>query len=299
MRILVLVNPAAGGGRAGRAAPLVQGYLESRGVRADFAAPETAVALCRRAAAAAGEGYGVVAALGGDGTFHHLLAGALGTGVNLAFLPGGHGNDLARGLDLPVDAVAAARVLARGTARPMDVLRARFPGGAERVYAGAGGIGLDAEAARLANGAYRRLPGALRYVAAALEALRRFPPFELEAELDGRPLRARVLLAAAANGPCYGAGVRIAHGARMDDGELDLVLVAPLGVREILELLPRALGSADLRSPAVVRLRGRRVRLRTDRPVRFQADGEPGDAAPEEIEVLPGAVRMMVPRGAG
>jgi diacylglycerol kinase (ATP) len=292
-RILVLVNPAAGAGRAGRAAPLVKSYLATRGIRADFTAPESSAALRRRAERAVAEGYGVVAALGGDGTFHQLLAGALGTGITLGFLPAGHGNDLARGLGLPLEPIAAARTLARGTAMPKDVLRTRFADGTSIVYAGAGGIGLDAEAAVLANGRYRHLPGAMRYVAGALAELGSFRPLEVEAELDGALLRARVLLAAVANGPCYGAGVRIAPEARMDDGRLDLALVAPLDWTEIAELLPRALTTGDIREPAVVRRQGRKLRLRTDRPARFHADGELAGDAPEEIEVLPAAVRII------
>lgn len=295
-RILVLVNPVAGGGRAGRVAPLVESYLGRRGVRARFRAPEGASAMRRHAERAAGEGFEIVAALGGDGTFHQVLAGAYGTGVTLGLLPAGHGNDLARGLGLPLDAIAAAREFARGIARPLDLLRARFADGSSRVYAGAGGLGLDAEATRQASGRFRRLPGAMRYVAGALAALATFVPLELEAALDGEPLRARVLLAAAANGPCYGAGVQIAPQARMDDGLLDLALVAPLAWTEMAALLPRALTSGDLRSPAVVRRQGRRLRLQTDRLARFQADGELLGDAPEEIEVLPAAVPMVWPR---
>lgn len=293
-RILVLVNSGAGAGRAGRVAPLVESYLATKGVRADFVSPESSAELRRRAERAAAEGYTIVAALGGDGTFHQALAGAFGAGVTLGFLPAGHGNDLARGLGLPLEPVAAARAFARGSAVPVDLLRARFADGTSIVYAGAGGVGLDAEAATFANGRYRRLPGAMRYVAGALAMLGSFRPLEVEAELDGLPLRARVLLAAAANGPCYGAGVRIAPEARMNDGRLDLALVAPLGWMEIAELLPRAVTSGDIREPAVVRRQGRRLKLRTDRPARFHADGELVGHAPEEIEVLPAAVRIIV-----
>jgi diacylglycerol kinase (ATP) len=292
----VLVNPAAGAGRAGRVASRVESYLEARSLRADFVAPESAAELRRRAERAAAAGYTIVVALGGDGTFHQALAGAFGTGVTLGFLPAGHGNDLARGLGMPLEPVAAARAFARGLAAPMDLLRARFADGTSMVYAGAGGIGLDAEAAALANGRFGWLPGPMRYVAGALASLGSFRPLEVEAELDGLPLRAQVLLAAAANGPCYGAGVRIAPEARMDDGRLDLALVAPLGWMEIAELLPRAVTSGDIREPAVVRRQGRKLKLRTNRSARFHADGELVGDAPEEIEVLPAAVRIVCPR---
>ena len=95
----------------------------------------------------------------------------------------------------------------------------------ETVFVGAGGAGLDAEAAQLANTRFKRWPGVTRYIAGALWAWRDFRAVEFEAIIDDVPWRGRAMFAAVANGPCYGSGVRIAPLAQMDDGWLDITIV--------------------------------------------------------------------------
>jgi diacylglycerol kinase (ATP) len=295
-KTLVLVNPAAGGGRARHAQPRVADYLRRRGVRADFVAPADSAELRGRAASAAGEGYTHVVALGGDGAFHDVVNGAFG-GVVLGVFPAGNGNDIAAGLGIPEDPVAAAALFLRAAPRPVDVLRARCAGAEPRLYIGAGGMGLDAEAAQLVTTRFRRLPGAARYVAAALWALTRFEPLRLEVELDGRPVPAEggALFVAVANAPAYGAGVKIAPGARMDDGFLDVTLIGALPWTRVLEALPIVLREGPPRWPEIRRLRGRRIRLRAERPALFHGDGEVLGRSPVEVDVLHHAVRVVAP----
>ena len=291
-RLLVLVNPTAGHGRARRVAPDVAGYLRSQGAVADFAESRSGDDLERRAAEAAAQGYTHVVALGGDGAFHHLLNGAFGHDVVLGFFPCGNGNDIALGLEIPTEPVAAAHAFLRAAPAPVDVLRARCTGGRERLFIGAGGMGLDAEAARLVHGRFRRLPGVVRYVAAALWTLASFEPMDMRIEIDGRPWSGRVLWAAVANAPSYGAGVKIEPAARMDDGWLNLVLVGDMPWTQLVEAIPPVLLTGDVRLPEIQRYRARHIRLEAERKALLHGDGELLGEAPAEIEVVPGAVRV-------
>ncbi len=298
IKTLVVVNPAAGGGRARRAEPLLAGLLRKHGWPAEFFRSSSAADIRRIARAGAESGYGVVAVLGGDGAFHHAVNGAFGTNVVFGLFPAGHGNDIARALGISPDPLAAAEVFLHGWPRRVDLLRARFTGRGEEYYLGAGGLGLDAEAARLVNTRFKRLPGALRYIAAALWAKRTFQPLELEVEMDGAeaPQAAGpVLFAAVANSPWYGAGVCIAPAAKNDDGELNVTLVGALPWLRILEAIPVALRTGDLRWPEIQRCTGRRVvlRVRGGRAALFHGDGEVLGEAPVEIEVLPGAIGII------
>ncbi len=297
-KTLILVNPAAGGGRAKRAQPQVADYLQRQGFKADFAESQSAEDLQRLAAEASAAGYGCVVALGGDGAFQQVVKGTLGAGVTLGFFPAGGGNDIAGALGIPKDPVAAAHVFLHSQPRPMDVARARLAQGTTSFYVGGGGLGLDAEAARLANGKFRHLPGAARYVAGALWALAAFQPFHLEAEMDSKPAAAAggpLLFAAVANTPTYGAGVKIAPAAEIDDGLLDITLVRDLSWTRVIEMIPVMLRTGDVRWPEIQRFRARRVWLKADRRVPFHGDGEVLGEAPVEIENLPGAIRVVAP----
>jgi diacylglycerol kinase (ATP) len=297
-KTLILVNPVAGGGRARNAQRRVAEYLRGQGVQAEFVESRSAEGLRPRAAEAAAAGYGRIAALGGDGSFQQVVKATLGSEAVLGFLPAGGGNDIAEALGIPQEPVAAAYVFLHGQPRRMDVLRAHFTGGHAAVYVGGGGLGLDAEAAGLANGKFRRLPGAARYVAGALWALATFEPFLIEVELDGQSIAGEsgpVIFAAVANTPTYGAGVKIAPTAETDDGLLDVILVRALPWTRLVELIPVVLRTGDIRAPEVRRFRARRVRLETNRPALFHGDGEVLGEAPVEIETLPGAIRVLAP----
>ncbi len=297
-KVLVLVNPVAGRGRAWRVQPQVAEYLRLQGHPAEFVESQSGQDFERHAAAAVAAGYTTVVALGGDGSFQHLVKATLGANVVLGFFPAGGGNDVAGALGIPIDPVEAAYAFLRSRPRAVDMLRARFANGKTAHYVGGGGLGLDAEAARLANGKFRGWPGAARYIAGALWALASFEPFPIDVEIDGKPVvtkDSRVLLAAVVNTPTYGAGIKIAPTAEIDDGLLDVVLVGKLGWARLVEALPVLLRTGDLRWPEVRRFRGRRVCLRTGRPVAFHGDGEVLGEAPVEIETLAGAIRVAAP----
>jgi diacylglycerol kinase (ATP) len=293
-RVLLIVNPAAGGGAARRSASAIASLLRKHSVSLELVESLSASDLYARAARAAADGFRVVAVLGGDGALHHAVNGAFGTGVDLAIFPAGNGNDAARGLDIPLDPIAAVHAFLHGRPHAIDLLHARFASGETRYIVSAGGLGLDGEAARLAATHFHRLPGPVRYVAAALWVLARFQPAQMEVEWDEGNWRGPLLLAAVANGPSYGAGLRIEPAARMDDGMLNLVLAAPMPRLRVLEAFPILLRDGNLNWPEIRRIRSRRVALRPLRRLScFHGDGElPGDA-PVEIEVAPSAARFI------
>ncbi len=292
---LVIVNPSAGRGRAARARQTVESYWRQQGVTAEFCAAASPEEARRRSAEAAAAGYSCVIALGGDGTAHDVINGVASTGALVGILPAGGGNDLARALGLPLDPVEAAHALLHATPRRIDLLRVTFAGGRACLYAGAGGAGIDAEAARLGNTRFRRLPGVARYVAAALAAFRESRPLEVTLHANGATRTFRALLVAVANSPSYGSGVIIAPDAVLDDGWMDLAIVAPLDWSHVLDGLLLALRSGDIRWPEMHRLRARKLRLETDRPAIFHGDGEVLGETPLEIEVLPAAIEVLAP----
>ncbi len=295
---VVFVNRFAGAGRAGKYLPGVRHVFETEKIPVEFVLTETTEELESRARAAIIEGRRFLLAMGGDGTVQGLANAAYGNDVLLGVLPAGGGNDFALALGLPKDPVEAARAVLSGQPRSVDLLCARTGDGRERFYVGGGGVGLDVEAARHAAGTYRRLPGRLRYVASALRAWREFTPLNVRAEFPGsdRPaLEARVLLAGVLNVPTYGAGLRVAPGARLDDGLLNLSFVKDLSAAEVAGLVPRLLANGSLPDAYLKQTRARKVLLLTDRPCLFHGDGEIFGPSPVEIEVAPGAVKLLVP----
>jgi diacylglycerol kinase (ATP) len=294
--VIVFVNTEAGGGRARAVLPHIAELFQSFPVHAQFVMTNSAVELESSAREAVSQGQRVLLAMGGDGTLQALVNAAFGADVLLGVLPVGGGNDFAAALGLPSDPVRATEAVLLGQTRFVDLVRVRTGEGRTRLYVGGGGVGLDAEAARYASGAYRRVPGRFRYIASALRALAAYVPIDISIELPGDDharFESKALLAAVLNTPTYGAGLRLAPAASIDDGFLDIVMIEELSKIEVLRLLPRLMGSGNLRTARVKRWRAQRVRLTTNRPCPFHGDGEILGTTPLEIEVVPRAIQVL------
>jgi diacylglycerol kinase (ATP) len=296
---LLLVNPAAGGGRASEALRDLPEFARQSGWQVEICLTQNPDDLAAQAQKAAEAGRKRILVLGGDGTFQVLLnALAAFREVILGVIPAGGGNDLAAALGLPPDPLQAAALLLHGETCELDAVRVRTSDGKERLYSGGGGVGLDAEAARYASGAYRNLRGRLRYVLAAIRALFGFHALRVRIRMEGSPVQnldAMVLLVGVLNTPSYGAGLCLAPGAKTDDGKLDLVLLDDLKATEILALLPALLWRGELRTKRVRRFSVERVWIETDRLCWFHGDGELLGTTPVQISVVPRAIRILRP----
>jgi YegS/Rv2252/BmrU family lipid kinase len=289
MKLMVIVNPAAGGGRAGKALAGVEAALGDGGFEFHTETTrnlEHAGDLAREAAAA-GE---TAVAFGGDGIVG-AVAGALagGQGV-LGVLPGGRGNDFARVLGIPQDPVAACEILRTGVVRSLDL-------GAvgERTFIGIASVGFDSEANRIANET-RLIGGSLVYAYGALRALMGWHPARFEVTIDGGPpISMTGYTVAVANSKAYGGGMYLAPDAALDDGLFDVVMTADTPRLRFLRLLPTVFKGEHIKQPGVAVLRGAEVHVSADRPFTMYADGDPIGELPATIRVLPAAIRVIVP----
>jgi diacylglycerol kinase (ATP) len=296
VRALVVHNPTAGGGRAGRLAPLVVERLRGDGVEvaqhATRSLEDARLAACQAAAE-----VDAVVAVGGDGTVGACAAGLAdagspgGSGVRAALgvVPAGGGNDAARSLGLPADdPLAAAGLLTRLRRRPADLATV-----AGRAYLNVAGAGFDSEVNRLANQRLRWARGRPRYVGALLAELVVGRPATFELVLDGQATRLQAWLVAVANGPSYGGGMRVAPAASLDDGLLEVVVIGAIGKLKFLRTFPQVFSGRHVEHPAVAVHRAARVDLDADRTLAVYADGEPAGTLPATFEVRPAAVTVL------
>jgi YegS/Rv2252/BmrU family lipid kinase len=297
------VNPSAGGGRALRVARDVEQALRGRGLevrRADTRDIDHARTLALDAARA----RETVAVLSGDGMVG-AVADALREipGSILGVLPGGRGNDLARVLGIPGDAVEACEVIATGTPRAMDLglVLASEEAASGRAFVGIASAGFDSDANRIANEAPSWL-GGLVYAYAALRALAAWKParFEIELGPPGEPCAFSVFSVGCANSRAYGGGMRAAPHALLDDGMLDVVVSEDISKREFLtKMLPRVFKGTHVELPSVHEFRCTEVRISADRPFTMYADGDPIGELPLRVRALRGAITVLVPEDVG
>lgn len=293
-RVFVILNPAAGRGRARRAWRTVEPALLDAGMAFEMAVEERPQLAIGLAADAARRGVDVIAAVGGDGTVHEVVNGILTSGAEprpaLAIIPGGTGNDFARGVGIPKDPLAAGRLLLDGTRRRIDVGQVN-----DRYFVGISGVGFDAEVAARVNGWPKWISGTSVYVAAILNMLVAYRCVPTRVVLDGHEQQLRMFLIAAANTPWYGGGMYMAPAARPDDGALEVVMARDLGKIETLGLLPKVFSGAHLRHRKVTHQSAREVRVESDAPLAIHADGETVGRVPALFRIVPGAIEVIAP----
>lgn len=274
MRVAVIINPISGTGgrpdigrqRAERAAAL----LDAAGVDGDVFVTEHAGHAHDLTVAALAQGVDLVMAWGGDGTVNEVASALAFGDTPLAILPSGSGNGLARELGIPLDAGDAFPAALSGHDRRIDA--GELNG---HLFFNVAGIGLDAQVAQrfAALGSQRR--GFLRYVQLTLQEVFAYMPAEYTITTDAGTRRERVLMIAIANGRQYGNGAIIAPDARLDDGRLDVIVIAHRPAVVALTQIPRIFAGKVTSVPGVFAQTSVQVQIEASEPIVFHVDGEP------------------------
>jgi YegS/Rv2252/BmrU family lipid kinase len=293
MKVRFVFNPNSGRNRRRpELARDIRDFIAKRSLDADFATtdgPGHATELAREAVLL---GCDLVVAVGGDGTVNEVAQALLRTPTALALVPCGSGNGLARHLHFPRSALASLELIA-GSGGKFTSLDTGTANGLP--FVNAMGLGLDAEVSRRFNGLTAR--GLPAYARTALAAMRELRRETIAIAWGGQREFVEVLLLAVANSDQYGNNARIAPGACADDGLLDLVAVAPVGLAGAAQLAARLfLGNID-RSAKVRRWRGTRFSIERTAPGVIHTDGEThATAATIDVAIQPRSLRVLVPR---
>jgi YegS/Rv2252/BmrU family lipid kinase len=285
----LILNPSAGGGRAGHALSEVTAALRRHELEFDVAVVTSLEHARERATAVAASG-GTAVAFGGDGLVGAVAGAVRASEGVLGVLPGGRGNDFARALGIPLDPAAACDVLASGEIRRLDLGRV-----GPHTFVGVASCGFDSDANRIAN-ATRLIRGRLVYTYGGLRALLTWRPARFELLVDGSSRSMTGYTVAVANSPLYGGGMVIAPGASLEDGLLDLVLIAQMPRLRFLRSLPKVFRGEHATLPGVTIVRAREVEVRADRSFTLYADGDAIAELPLTVTVEPAAIRVLVPR---
>ena len=286
--LVLLVNPASGGGRTAAKLPRVEAELDER--RAVFRVERTrdaehAVAEALRAADT-GE---VPVVMSGDGLIG-IVGGALaGTSTPLGIVPGGRGNDLARVLGIPDDPAGAVEVLTTGRERRIDVGETNG-----RRFLGVASVGFDSDANRIANET-RLIRGNLVYAYAALRALIGWKPARFTIAVGEERMRFTGYTVAVANSKAYGGGMFIAPDADLSDGEFDVVMCGEAGKFRFVRNLPKVFKGTHVGQEEIRIFRTPQLEVSASRPFAMYADGEHVTDLPARLRVLPDALSVIVP----
>jgi diacylglycerol kinase (ATP) len=281
-RYRLIVNPAAGGGRARSAVPAIERMLTAHGLSFDTKHTERPWHAADLARQAAGDGIDVVVAVGGDGTTNEVLNGLMQAklaeegSAALGVLCVGRGNDFAFSVGIPQRLEDGCECLSEDHRRMIDIGLAegdQLPEG--RFFGNGVGVGFDAvvgfEAAKL-----KRLRGFPGYLVAALKTVfLYFRAPQTRIEYDERTIEQRSLMISVMNGRRLGGGFMMAPEAEIDDGLFDLNIVREVSRPRIFSLILRFMKGTQAGQPEILSDRTRRITVTaTDGVLPAHADGE-------------------------
>ena len=237
-------------------------------------------------------GFDLVVAAGGDGTVSAVIDGLAGSAVSLGIVPTGTANLIARELNIPLEIDGAVALIAGAPrSRKIDAMRI-----GERVYVLVAGVGISASVAGGTTRKNKRRFGLIAYLGAAILKIFEFRSRHLEVTVDGVTQKYHAVEVAIANCGIL-ATMLFPQGPdiRVDDGHLDVWI---LSTKTLLDY-PRYLFRIITRRSATPRVHfieaRRRITIRSAVPLPVQADGDVIGTTPVEIDVIPGALTVLVP----
>ncbi len=288
-RALVLVNAKARRGQESMA-PVLQ-RLEAGNLAVTVepfeALPEIARDIVRLRKSA-----DLVVVCGGDGSVSSAAVAVMESGLPMGIIPMGTANDLARTLEIPLELVEAAGVIARGDTRAIDIGTVNG-----HAFFNVASIGLSADLAGGLDPVLKRRFGRLGYALAAMKVLARARPFAATIAENGKTISVKTYQIAIGNGRHYGGGNVVEETARIDDGHLDLYSLEVSNLWK-LALMLRSFRSGRHGAWSEVRTaRSVEFDIKTRRPMPVNADGEIVTSTPAHFKVHPNAISVFAPAG--
>jgi len=253
--------------------------------------------LARRAIA---DGAELLVVVGGDGTVHEVVNGAIGAdGVELAVLPRGTGKDFVRSLRIPSDLGAALEVARDGHARAIDAGRATYrawDGTEETAYfANFAGAGISGAIARRANDTSKALGGKASFLVATVAVFARWTSAAMSVRIGEDHRSGDMFEVLVMNGDYAAGGMWVTPEAEPDDGRLDVLLIGDVSKADFVRTFPKIYRGKHLSHPKIDVAHGRLVEVEATPAVPVVLDGEQPGTTPARFELVPHALRVRVP----
>ena len=299
---LIILNPHAGGGRAGAIWREIEPTLWKHMGDLIVAVTQHPNEVARHIEQAYTVGVRRVIALGGDGT-NHALVNALAAfnqqrptdPMIYGNIPVGTGRDWARGQGLPFTEAAPIAQWIIG-AKPVATDLGLITTDTTREYfLNIASAGLGGEVARRVNDS-KKYPWT--FLLSTVLTTLTYHPQPVQVQIDGQDwYEGNAYVVAVANGSTFGHGMKIAPNANTSDGLFEVILVKGVARVTVLSALRRVYNATHLTHPGVLSARGKSItvkRPRTREVIEMELDGEYNQGREVNFSIQPGALQMLL-----
>jgi len=289
IKFVYIVNTKLGRGKAKHVVSLIRDFNESRGLnyKIEYTEyPQHATILAEKSVS---DGVEVVVAVGGDGTAHEVANALIGSSTSLGIVPCGSGNDFPKSVNIPLGINESLNSILELNIREVDAGKHK-----DKYFINGIGIGMDGAVSHRFK-KYRLIRGQVAYLwGAVLEAFV-FTGFRAFVELPDWKYNGQVLLAGAANGSYHGGKFKLAPGAIVDDGMLEVYVIKDMPVVSRLFKIPKVLTGDHQYLEEVYLKKSPVLEITVESPVKAHMDGEPFvlDPGYHKIEIIQKALRVI------
>ena len=268
--ILFIVNPIAGGGKAKALISLIEEKMKGSSRNFQIIVTKRAKEATEIAEAKLKD-YNLLVAVGGDGTVNEVAKGMINKGRGtLGIIPGGTGNDMARGLGIPMTAEQAIDVILKGNIKEIDIGKVNSYN-----FLNISSVGFDAEVVVNNEKIKKRVKSHISYAISVVYTLFTFKDQRVKLEIDGKSLDENILLLAVGNGKYYGGGMKILPAAIIDDGYLDVCVISNISKVLLLYLFPTIFKGNHIRYKKYVKIyKAKTVNIIAEKEFLLNIDGE-------------------------
>lgn len=302
-----VVNPEAQNGQLGKDWPAIKSYIENELGSFDFKFTKRALDTTLLTRQALKEGYTLIVAVGGDGTLSGCLNGffennkLVSKKAVLGILPYGRGSDFARALGISRDFKESLINLRGKRVCAVDVGLGSYinkKGKSEdRFFLNIANVGLVSHVDNWSHRAPKMIGASGAYIYGTVRGLMEYRSHEIKYESEekrGAILPVNIVIA---NGPYFGAGMKAAPKAKIDDGKLDIVMMKQTNFAELLYHFPKMYTGKILKAPNVAHLQTKKIKF-TDKGtltgLSVEMDGDDVGTTPATFQILEKTIQFKI-----
>lgn len=288
-KILLIVNPVSGNGKAIDMVPEVEKFLSRIGAKCDIQISENAARATALASSAATLGYTRVIALGGDGTCNAVATGIYNSDVIMGIIPGGRGNNSFRSLGIVGDLAEICKTAASGLPKSIDIGYVN-----ESFFINSFGVGFPAVVAAEVSG--NSSEGRLAYLKAIYRAWKKYKSYNITVRIDNLEINQATAMIFANIGKITGGGWQVTPQAVNNDGKFDVCVVEHVKKTQLLTLPSKFTRANHIRLPQVRMYRCRQLEISGDKDMPAHRDGEVYDNTGDRLMVKcePQALKIAI-----
>lgn len=303
-RWLVIVNPVSNRGATAERIDAIKGVLSQCGISFDLKLTRQKNHAFDLAAEGTGQ-YGVIVAVGGDGTVHEIVNGLFSRRngqskseplPTIGIIPSGSGNDFVKTLGIPADVYQSVQIILKGQTRAVDIGRITIDGEDRGLFHNNVGTGFDAHV-NYENSRIKAVRGLAGYLSAVMKTIFKYKHPHVTLKWDGGSLDKAVLLVNTGIGRCSGGGFYLTPDAVLDDGLFDICIIESLKKLKILKELPKALDGSHTKLKEVTMFRTTSLEIESEQGLPVHADGEMLSMNAQSVKISMAEKQMTVIRG--